>query len=73
MLRVELDDISSLHDLLQVLFRVNFLVVLLCLTMNRPYQFYYFVPLVTFWFLVVYAVLGVWPRVDSKSFECTLA
>ena len=56
-----------------MLFRVNFLVVLLCLTMNRPYQFYYFVPLVSFWFLVVYAVLGVWPRVDSKSFECTLA
>ena len=56
---------------LQVLFRLNFLVVLLCLTMNRPYQFYYFVPLVSFWFLVVYAVLGVWPRahVDINS-EC---
>ena len=67
MLRVELDDISSLHDLLQVLFRVNFLVVLLCLTMNRPYQFYYFVPLVLFWFLVVYAVLGVWPRVNTND------
>ena len=53
----------------QVVFRFNFLVLLLCLTMNRPYQFYYFVPLVSFWFLVVYAVLGVWPRVDSKRAE----
>ena len=59
----------NLLVLLQVLFRVNFLVVLLCLTINRPYQFYYIVPLVSVWFLVVYVVLGVWPRVDSKTTE----
>ncbi|GIY77377.1 n-acetylneuraminate 9-O-acetyltransferase [Caerostris extrusa] len=28
----------------RVIFRLNFLVVVLCLCMNRPYQFYYFVP-----------------------------
>ena len=49
------------------MFRLNFLVVLLCLTMNRPYQFYYFVPLVSFWFLIVYAVLGVLPHVNTND------
>ena len=53
----------------QVLLRVNVLVAVLCLTMNRPYQFYYIVPLVSFSFLVMFVVLGVWPRVDSKTTE----
>ncbi|KAL3314689.1 hypothetical protein Ciccas_006689 [Cichlidogyrus casuarinus] len=33
---------------LNVMFRMNFLVLCLCLVMNRPYQFYYFVPLISF-------------------------
>ncbi|XP_078278719.1 N-acetylneuraminate (7)9-O-acetyltransferase isoform X1 [Rhinoraja longicauda] len=51
----------------QILFRLNFLVVVLCLVMNRPYQFYYFVPLVTFWFMVIYATLGIWPQTGKKD------
>ena len=31
---------------------MNLFVWMLCLTMNMRYQFYYFVPLVTFWFVV---------------------
>ena len=42
---------ASFTRFLQVLFRMNFLTFVLCLCMNRPYQFYYFVPLVSFWFL----------------------
>lgn len=51
----------------QVLFRLNFLVLVLCVVMDRPYQFYYFVPLVTFWFVVIYATLATWPQILQKQ------
>lgn len=35
--------------------------------MNRPYQFYNFVPLVSFWFFVIYFLLWLPPRVWSGS------
>ncbi|XP_062519091.1 N-acetylneuraminate 9-O-acetyltransferase-like isoform X2 [Corticium candelabrum] len=53
----------------QVLFRLNLLTVLLCLTMDRPYQAYYFVPLISFCFLVVYASMSVWPRVNVPAIK----
>lgn len=52
---------------LQVMFRLNFLTVSLCLCMNRPYQFYHFVPLVSFWFLVIYFLAWLPPRIYSGS------
>lgn len=51
----------------QVLFRLNFLVLVLCVVMNRPYQFYYFVPLVTFWFVVIYGMMAMWPQILQKT------
>lgn len=51
---------------LQVLFRLNFLVLVLCVVMDRPYQFYYFVPLVTFWFVIIYGTLAMWPQILQK-------
>lgn len=51
----------------QVVFRLNFLVVVLCIVMDRPYQFYYFVPLVTFWFVIIYGSLAVWPQIIQKQ------
>lgn len=43
--------------------------VVICLCMNRPYQSYYFVPLVSFWYLVVYIVLALPPKVSSAICE----
>ena len=55
--------------LLQVLFRLNMLVVTLCFVMNRHYQFYYFVPLVSFWFVVIYVTMAIWPQASEKVAE----
>ncbi|XP_015108455.1 N-acetylneuraminate 9-O-acetyltransferase [Diachasma alloeum] len=57
----------SLVRLTRVLFRLNALAVFLCFCMNRPYQFYHFVPLVSFWFWVVYFLAWLPPRVYSGS------
>lgn len=48
---------------------MNMMTVVMCLVMNRPYQSYYFVPLVTFWYLVVYVVLALPPKVNAKICE----
>ncbi|TSK31465.1 N-acetylneuraminate 9-O-acetyltransferase [Bagarius yarrelli] len=53
----------GLYRVCQVLFRLNFLVIVLCLVMDRSYQFYYFVPLVTFWFVIIYATMVMWPQI----------
>ncbi|KAH8244993.1 hypothetical protein KR032_003489 [Drosophila birchii] len=53
----------------QAMFRANFLSVLLCFCMNRPYQFYYFVPLLSFWLCVVYLVLALPPRISAASVD----
>ncbi|KDR17548.1 CAS1 domain-containing protein 1, partial [Zootermopsis nevadensis] len=60
---------AGLVRFFQVLFRLNFMTVTLCLCMNRPYQFYYFVPLISFWFLMVYLVLALPPQVTAASSE----
>ena len=52
---------------LQVMFRMNFLVIMLCFVMNRPYQFYYFVPLVSFWFVIIYLTMAIWPHITAAS------
>ncbi|XP_010788564.1 N-acetylneuraminate (7)9-O-acetyltransferase, partial [Notothenia coriiceps] len=57
----------GLYRVCQVLFRLNFLVLVLCVVMNRPYQFYYFVPLVTFWFAVIYSTMALWPQILQKK------
>ncbi|KJE94276.1 hypothetical protein, variant [Capsaspora owczarzaki ATCC 30864] len=44
--------------IIQVLTRLNVLTIGLCMVMDKPYQFYYFVPLSSFWFLVVYAIMA---------------
>ncbi|XP_050421478.1 N-acetylneuraminate 9-O-acetyltransferase isoform X2 [Adelges cooleyi] len=60
---------AGLTRYFQVLFRLNMLTVVLCICMNRPYQFYFYIPLVSFWFTVLYLLLVCPPRVTSASSE----
>ncbi|XP_058060774.1 N-acetylneuraminate 9-O-acetyltransferase [Anopheles bellator] len=60
---------AGLVRFLNVMFRVNFLTVLLCLCMNRPYQFYFFVPLLSFWYCIMYLTLSLPPRISAQSTE----
>ena len=60
---------TGITRLVQVLFKINFLTIVLCLCMNRPYQFYYFVPLVSFWYLVVYSLMLSPPVVGAQQVE----
>lgn len=53
----------------QNLFRLNFSTIVLCLCMNRPYQFYYFVPLMSFWYCVLYVILAIPPQITAQSCE----
>ncbi|XP_072033717.1 N-acetylneuraminate (7)9-O-acetyltransferase-like [Amphiura filiformis] len=50
-----------------VICRQNLLVFFLCIVMDRQYQFYYFVPLVTFWYVLIYATMALPPRVTQES------
>ncbi|TRY61460.1 hypothetical protein TCAL_03164 [Tigriopus californicus] len=59
----------GMERLLQVLFRMNFLTLMLCVGMNRPYQEYYFVPLISFWFSLQYLILAIPPKITSQSCE----
>lgn len=38
--------------------------------MNRPYQFYYFVPLITFWFVIMFVAFKMIPYVSNLTAEC---
>ena len=57
----------SLPRLLQMLWRLNFLVIFLCLTHGNSYILYYICPLHTFYFLMVYAVMYIGKERNNKA------
>jgi len=58
----------SLLRVMQMIWRMNFFVVFLCLTMDNPYIVYYICPLHTFYFLVTYATMVVWSEVNHRQY-----
>ncbi|CAF1286098.1 unnamed protein product, partial [Didymodactylos carnosus] len=48
-------------NFLQMLFKYNFLTITLCLIMNRNYQSYYYPPLISFYFIMVYFTMAILP------------
>lgn len=59
----------SIVSFFRNLFQLNFMTVTLCLCMNRPYQFYYFGPLLSFWYLMIYCFLAFPPHITAQSSE----
>jgi hypothetical protein len=53
---------------IQMVWRMNFFVLLLCLTMNNPYIVYYICPLHTFFFFVTYATMALWSNVNRSQY-----
>merc|ERR1719420_2036473 len=58
----------SLLRVMQMIWRMNFFVVFLCLTMDNPYIVYYICPLHTFYFLVTYATMVIWSEVNHDKY-----
>lgn len=56
----------------QMLWRLNFLVILLCLSQANTYILYYICPLHTFYFLVVFVTMRVFPRSNHGKWDIRL-
>lgn len=55
----------SLRRTAAIIFRLNLLSALLPYMMGTDYNFYYFAPIITFWYLVVHLTLGVLRRYNQ--------
>lgn len=57
----------STKRLTKVLLRVNLLAISLSYVMDQPLTFYYFAPLVSFWFLVVYFMMFIGSKYNQDA------
>lgn len=61
----------SFRRVASVLIRLNMLSCLLPYIMRTDYLFYYFAPLITFWYIVIYVTMGIGHLQNSSSFFLT--
>jgi len=59
----------SLTRVIQMLWRLNFLVIFLCLSLNNTYILYYICPLHTFFFFMVYLAMYVFESMNHKKYQ----
>merc|ERR1719409_2481603 len=57
----------TLIRVIQMVWRMNFFVFFLCLTMNNPYIVYYICPLHTFFFFMTYSTMALWSNVNRDQ------
>lgn len=67
-------SLSGIQDfglvrLLQMLWRLNFLVILLCMSLNNTYILYYICPLHTFYFFVVFITMRIFPQKNHGKWD----
>eukprot|EP00794_Sanderia_malayensis_P017222 gene17222-18943_t len=55
----------GLFRVCQVLAKLNIVCVAVCLFMDRPYQFYYFTPILSIWFMFLYVMMIFPPRLTA--------
>eukprot|EP01088_Endostelium_zonatum_P001415 TRINITY_DN11719_c0_g1_i1.p1 TRINITY_DN11719_c0_g1~~TRINITY_DN11719_c0_g1_i1.p1 ORF type:complete len:606 (-),score=57.22 TRINITY_DN11719_c0_g1_i1:5-1822(-) len=52
---------------IKMLFRLNFMVTIMCLLLNNEYMLYYICPLHTWWFLVVFATMRIGYQYNKQN------
>ena len=62
----------SFWRVFKMLFRLNFFVIIICLTVSNEYMLYYICAMHTYWFLSVYATMAILPHWNTCRYRMAL-